>query len=90
MAPNTVLSSLRHFRREYLAHLGGRCPAGRCKPLIRYTVNEHCIGCTRCAQRCPAAAVAADPHQRHLIDDDACTRCDICRQVCPVEAVEVS
>jgi NADH-quinone oxidoreductase subunit F len=90
MAPNTVLSTLRHFRGEYLAHLGGRCPSGRCKPLIRYTVSDHCIGCTRCAQRCPAEAVTGEPHRLHLIDDEACTRCDICRQVCPVEAVEVS
>jgi NADH:ubiquinone oxidoreductase subunit F (NADH-binding)/Pyruvate/2-oxoacid:ferredoxin oxidoreductase delta subunit len=88
-APNTALSTLRHFRDEYLAHLEGRCPARRCKALIRYRIAESCIGCTRCAQRCPASAIAARPHEPHEIDAAACTRCDLCRQVCPVGAVAV-
>lgn len=88
-APNAALSTLRHFRDEYLAHIEGRCPAGRCKALVRYRVAEHCIGCTRCAQRCPSGAVNGEPHQRHHVDDGACTRCDVCRQACPVGAVEV-
>ena len=88
-APNTALSTLRHFREEYRAHLEGRCPARRCKALIRYRIEASCIGCTRCAQRCPAAAIAARPHELHEIDAAACTRCDLCRQVCPVGAVAV-
>jgi ferredoxin len=88
-APNTALSTLRHFRDEYVAHLEGRCPARRCKALIRYRISDGCIGCTRCAQRCLSGAIAARPHEPHEIDDAACTRCDVCRQVCPVGAVAI-
>lgn len=88
-APNTVLSTLRYFRGEYEAHLQGRCPAGRCKALIRYAINDKCIGCTRCAQRCPVDAIPMRPYERHEIDQALCTRCDTCRKVCPVQAVEI-
>ncbi len=88
-APNPVLSTLRYFRSEYEAHLQGRCPAGKCKELIAYTINEHCIGCTLCAQHCPVAAIPLTPYRRHSIDLAKCTRCDTCRQVCPEAAVEV-
>ncbi len=88
-APNPVLSTLRYFRDEYEAHLQGRCPAGKCKELIRYRINDKCIGCTLCAQHCPADAIPMTPYARHTIDHDKCTRCDTCRQVCPTEAVIV-
>jgi NADH-quinone oxidoreductase subunit F len=88
-APNPVLSTLRYFRDEYEAHLQGRCPAGRCKALIAYRVTDACIGCTKCAQRCPADAISLTPYQRHAIDMTRCTRCDTCRAVCPVDAVVV-
>lgn len=88
-APNPVLSTLRYFRHEYEAHLEGRCPAGKCKELIRYRINEKCIGCTLCAQQCPADAIPMTPYARHTIDLDKCTRCDTCREVCPTQAVIV-
>ncbi len=88
-APNPVLTTLRYFREEYEAHLQGRCPAGKCRALITYTINDNCIGCTRCAQQCPAEAIALTPFERHVIDPEKCTRCDTCRTVCPVEAVDV-
>ena len=88
-APNPVLSTLHYFREEYEAHLQGTCPAGRCKALITYTINDNCIGCTRCAQRCPAEAIEMRPYEQHEIDPEKCVRCDTCRQVCPVDAVEV-
>jgi NADH:ubiquinone oxidoreductase subunit F (NADH-binding)/Pyruvate/2-oxoacid:ferredoxin oxidoreductase delta subunit len=88
-APNPVLSTLRFFRDEYLAHIQGRCPAKVCKSLITYTITESCIGCTRCAQRCPSGAIEANPYKRHSIDPDKCVRCDTCRQVCPSDAVSV-
>jgi NADH-quinone oxidoreductase subunit F len=88
-APNPVLTTPRYFREEYEAHLQGKCPAGRCKALIHYTITDDCIGCTRCAQRCPVDAISMKPYQQHEIDQEKCTRCDICRQVCPVDAVEV-
>ena len=86
-APNPVLSTLRHFREEYDAHLIGRCPALKCRALIAYQINEKCIGCTKCAQACPADAIELLPYQQHVIQQDKCTRCDTCKQVCPVEAV---
>jgi len=88
-APNPVLSTLRYFRSEYEQHLAGRCPAGRCKALIAYTITDDCIGCTRCAQNCPAQAIAPRPYEKHRIDETRCIRCGTCRQVCPSEAVLV-
>jgi NADH-quinone oxidoreductase subunit F len=88
-APNPVLSTLRYFRDEYEAHLSGRCPAGRCKDLIVYRVTDDCIGCTLCAQHCPADAIPMTPYEKHIIDPEKCTRCDTCRQICPQKAVVV-
>jgi len=88
-APNPVLSTLRYFRQEYEAHLAGRCPAAKCKEMIRYRVTEQCIGCTLCAQHCPVDAIPMTPYARHTIDLEKCTRCDTCRHVCPEDAVEV-
>jgi NADH-quinone oxidoreductase subunit F len=89
-APNPVLTTLRYFRDEYEAHLEGVCPAQRCKDLISYSITSTCIGCTVCAQRCPAEAIPIEPYQQHRIDQDTCTRCDICRQVCPNDSIEVT
>ena len=89
-APNPVLTTLRYFREEYEAHLQGRCPAGKCKALIKYSVRENCTGCTICAQHCPADAIPMTPYVRHVIDLDKCTRCDSCRQVCPYGAIDVT
>jgi NADH-quinone oxidoreductase subunit F len=88
-APNPVLSTLRYFRAEYEAHLAGRCPAGRCKALIRYVVTDDCIGCTLCAQHCPVAAIAMTPYEKHRIDDGVCIRCGTCRNICPAKAIKV-
>lgn len=88
-APNPVLSTLKYFRHEYEAHLAGRCPAGKCRGLITYRITDQCIGCTLCAQRCPADAIAARPHERHEIDPDKCIRCGTCKDVCPTGAVQV-
>ncbi len=89
-APNPVLSTLRYFRHEYEAHIRGECPAGKCAPLISYSRTDECIGCTKCAQRCPSDAIAFKPYEVHVIDQDKCIKCDICRQVCPVEAVKIN
>jgi len=88
-APNPVLTTLRYFRDEYEAHIAGRCPAGRCKALIQYVVQDNCTGCTICAQRCPANAIALTPYQKHHIDTDKCTRCDVCRVDCPANAIAI-
>jgi len=88
-APNPVLSTIEYFRDEYEAHLEGRCPAGKCKGLITYKITDDCIGCTICAQRCPADAIEFTPYVKHEIDTEKCFCCDTCRNVCPAEAVKV-
>ncbi len=88
-APNPVLTTLTYFREEYEAHLKGICPAKRCKELITYTIDDTCIGCTVCAQKCPTGAISAAPYQKHMIDQTQCTKCGTCKQVCPTESVKI-
>ncbi len=88
-APNPVLSTLKYFRNEYQAHIEKRCPAGRCKALITYSVTDDCIGCTLCAQHCPADAIAMTPYQKHEIDPVKCIRCGTCKNICPAGAIKV-
>ncbi len=88
-APKPVLTTLKYFRHEYEAHINGRCPAGKCKGLITYSINEKCIGCTICAQKCPTEAIAFRPHEKHEIDMELCIRCNNCRELCPYDAVDV-
>ena len=88
-APNPVLTTLTYFREEYEAHLKGVCPAKRCKELITYTIDETCIGCTVCAQKCPGGAITIVPYQRHMIDQTKCVKCGTCKQVCPTESVDI-
>ncbi len=88
-APNPVLSTIEYFRDEYEAHVAGRCPAKSCKALITYSINDKCIGCTKCAQVCPADAIAFAPYEKHRIDPEKCIRCGGCKKACPVGAVDV-
>ena len=90
-APNPVLSTMKYFRDEYEAHIKEqRCPAGVCKDLISYVVDESkCIGCTACARTCPVSAISGAPKQKHRIDPSICTRCGSCIVKCPVKAIYV-
>jgi len=88
-APNPVLSTIKYFRDEYEAHIEKRCPAGRCKALITYSVTDDCIGCTICAQNCPAEAIEMKPYEKHEIDAEKCIRCDTCRRLCPADAIRI-
>ena len=88
-APNPIISTLKYFRNEYLDHINGKCHTGKCTELIKYFIEDSCIGCTKCAQDCPTDAIKFDPYKVHIVDDELCIKCDICRQVCPVNSVVV-
>ena len=90
-APNPVLSTLRYFRDEYLEHIKNRrCPAGVCKELITYSVNENCTGCGACVRACPVDAVTGEKKRRHTIDARTCIRCGACQSACPFAAIDVT
>ena len=90
-APNPVLSTLRYFRHEYLEHIEARrCPAGVCKSLVSYSINENCAGCQACLRVCPAHAVAGERKQPHTIDGAKCIKCGSCRSVCRFDAIAVA
>jgi NADH-quinone oxidoreductase subunit F len=88
-APNPVLTGLRYFREEYEIHTKGRCPAKKCRDLIKYVVTDNCTGCTKCSQECPVNAIPFNPYEKHEIDQAICTKCDNCRIVCPEKAIEI-
>jgi NADH-quinone oxidoreductase subunit F len=90
-APNPVLTTLRYFRSEYEAHvMDRRCPAGVCKSLITYSIDEgKCTGCGLCLRTCPHKAITGARKQPHVIDSQLCQKCGICRSECRFDAVVV-
>ncbi len=89
-APNPVLSTLREFRDEYLAHVEEqRCPAHRCVALLRFQIDpEKCVGCTACARNCPVLCIQGKAKQVHEIDQSRCIKCGRCVEVCRFSAVD--
>jgi len=104
-APNPVLSTLKHFRHEYEAHIREkRCPAGVCKELITYSVDEDkCTGCTACVRACPTKATSATDKpakgaikgkvnpklKMHTIAQDKCIKCGACFDACKYDAITI-
>lgn len=89
-APNPVLSTLKYFRDEYVAHVvDKRCPAGVCKSLLHYEIDPtKCKGCTLCARNCPANAISGTVRQAHSIDASKCLKCGICASKCKFGAIK--
>lgn len=88
-APNPVLTTLRYFKDEYLAHVVDRkCPAHVCKSLMVYSIDpEKCRGCTACAKKCPVGAIAGELKKPHTIDTEKCIKCGACKEACKFDAV---
>jgi NADH-quinone oxidoreductase subunit F len=91
LAPNPVLTTLKYFRDEYLAHINeNRCPAKACKALITIRIKpDKCTGCTACARVCAVKAISGERKEIHTIDPDVCTRCGLCLETCKFDAIEV-
>ena len=88
-APNPVLSTLKYFRDEYLAHVvDKKCPAHVCKNLLSYEIlPDKCIGCTACARVCPVGCISGKPKEKHVIDQTKCIKCGACMEKCKFSAI---
>jgi len=88
-APNPVLTTLRYFRHEYLAHIvDKRCPAGVCTALLKFHIDpDKCIGCTACARKCPVHCISGTVKHAHTIDESKCIKCGACQKACKFDAV---
>jgi len=89
-APNPVLTTLRYFRHEYEEHISlGKCSAKVCKALLKYIINEKCIGCGACVRRCPVDAISGERRKLHAIDLQKCIKCGNCVDACKFDAILV-
>ncbi len=87
-APNPILSTLRYFKDEYIAHVRDKkCPAGHCPNLYTLTITDDCIGCTKCKRNCPVDAISGELKQLHVIDVNKCIKCGACIDGCPKKAI---
>jgi NADH-quinone oxidoreductase subunit F len=88
-APNPVLSTLKQFKDEYMAHIKDKaCPTNNCKALAKYTIiAEKCKGCTACKRACPVGAISGEVKQPHVIDAAKCIKCGVCASTCKFNAI---
>ena len=89
-APNPVLSTLKYFRDEYIAHIQDKkCPAGVCSKMTTYEIDpEKCKGCSKCARNCPVGAITGEIKSPFTIDQEKCIKCGACVSNCPFKAIE--
>ena len=89
-APNPVLSTMRYFKDEYIAHVRDKkCPAGVCKKLVRYEiVADKCRGCSLCSRQCPVGAISGEIKSPFVIDTNKCVKCGVCMDTCKFGAIE--
>ena len=88
-APNPVLSTLRYFRDEYMAHvIDKKCPAGVCKSMLKFKIDtEVCKKCGICKKNCPVSAISGDKEHPFVIDQDKCVKCGVCIEKCPFKSI---
>jgi len=87
-APNPILSTLKYFREEYVAHIvDKKCPAGVCKDLLQFRITDACKGCTLCARKCPVGAITGNVKEIHTIDTTKCIKCGVCISGCKFGAI---
>ena len=88
-APNPVLSTLRYFRDEYMAHVvEKKCPAGVCKSMLKFKIDtEVCKKCGICKKNCPVSAISGDKEHPFVIDQDKCVKCGVCIEKCPFKSI---
>ena len=88
-APNPVLSTMHNFWDEYVAHVRDKtCPSGKCTDLVRYMINEKCIGCTACSRVCPVSCISGQVKVKHEINQNACIKCGACYNACKFNAID--
>ncbi|MFA7636596.1 MAG: NADH-quinone oxidoreductase subunit NuoF [Monoglobales bacterium] len=90
-APNPILSTLRYFKDEYIAHVvDKKCPAGVCKALLSYIIiADKCKGCSACSRKCPVGAISGEIKKPYVIDQDKCIKCGVCMETCKFDSIVV-